>query len=121
MPNNNVSNTLYGENVCDKITATNWKYDGIQSNHSEFFNKIRNSDAWFKHWAWMSMTNKEVAHLTPSRYKTSALRDYHTALRNLIKELDEVESYNCEYIVTHIIAKDHSCLKDEPPVYSLGW
>ena len=121
MPNYNVCKNIYEQNVSDKITMGNWKYDGIQRNHSEFFNNIRNSDAWLKHWMWMSMTNKEVKHLTPSSVKATMLREYQSALNTLIWELDEVESDSCRQMVSYIIKKDHSCLLDEPPTYSLDW
>lgn len=90
-----------------KINIRNWMEAETEERFPEFYQKIRDSDAWSKH-LHHSMMNLDVEQNIPKNAKVNAWNDWVNAKKRLVEELNEKFASLCDCIVGNIIRNDHA-------------
>ena len=95
----------FNENIGGgKITLTNCTEPEIQAKYSEFFKKIRESEAFIKCFVLRSMRNMNI----PKRQITKAYKEYKKAREDLALSMNEWYFKQCLQIVILVIDSELS-------------
>jgi len=89
----------------DKITTQNWKEAETEKRFPEFYQKIRESDAWMKHLHHI-IIDLDVERNIPKNDKAKAWNEWVDAKKELVGDLDEKNASLCDYFVGAIIRDD---------------
>lgn len=107
---------VYGQGFIDdgKITLGNFTHDETKLMYPEFYDKIRNSDAYVKCFIYLTMSHKDNKRNIPAHEINKARKEYEKARLELVASFNEWYVGICDIIVRNILMHDMNGLMDNP-------